>query len=398
MKFTVSVGVLAGVFLLPFWGEAQHVTIRKTASKENPPLFIADIKAPDTVRKKLRNTLRRCNWFNLVPAKSDARYVLQASYAGSGSSVLRMQVSSEGQVVFKYKEVAPRSTVDQVVYAAVDSLIERIFDNPGPCDSRIAFVLGQGDRKEIFTCNFDGSDIRQITRNGTISTEPAWGPNGENLAYTLYNRHRTAVVLADVKRGRQRRITCFRGLNSGASIAPGNNQIAICLSLENQVDLYIVAMDGEPEKRLTKNNAVESSPSWSPDGRRLVYVSDRAGRPRLYIRSLGGGKARRLLSEYAEQVSPDWSSVSGKICFSTRKDGRYLVAVTDPEDRSGKMRVITKEAGDWESPSWAPDGRHVICVHSLGSKRRLVMVDTRTGRAIPVLRKNSLSLPSWAAR
>ena len=391
MKRLFSLAAL--IAALPSFG--QEVTVRKAASDLNPPLYIADVKAPGPIQTQLRSTLRRSNWFKIVKTPSKARYVLRASYARTTAAVVKMRLSAGDGQVLSFKEIGRGADADRVVYAAVDTLIEKLFDNPGPCNSRIAFVLGQKGRKEIFTCNFDGTAPRQLTRNGTISTEPAWGPHGEQLVYTLYNRNRTAIILVDTKRRRQRHIAGFRGLNSGASIAPGGGRIALCLSLNDQVDLYSVSMTGEPEKRLTNGPAVESSACWNPNGRRLCYVSDRAGRPHLYLRALGGGRSTRLVTDNAEQVSPDWSSISGKICFSTRKGGRYVIAVTDPGAPGDKAKVVTSGQGDWESPSWAPDGRHVVCIHTYAGRRRLVMVDTLSGRVIPILQKQNISLPSW---
>ena len=59
-------------------------------------------------------------------------------------------------------------------------------------------------------------------------------------------------------------------------------------------------------------------------------------------------------------------------------------------------KVVTNAAGNWESPAWAPDGRHVVCARRLQKGRELYMVDTWHGRLIPITRGGDHSLPSWS--
>ena len=64
---------------------------------------------------------------------------------------------------------------------------------------------------------------------------------------------------------------------------------------------------------------------------------------------------------------------------------------------SRKRTIVTNAAGDWESPSWGPDGRHVVCSRFLNGRRELYMVDTRHGKLRPITQNGNHSLPSWSA-
>ena len=386
---------LAGCLLLfavsSVWGQ---VTVRKQAREggENPGLWIAEVRAPAVVRDVLVSTLRRCDWFRIVNSRSEARYLLRAEHVAGSPEAFEVQVTrGDGTPVVSFRQRTRSDEKNWLAYKTVDTLIERIFDNPGLCATKIAFAAGKGAYKEILSCNFDGTGTDQLTRNRTISTEPSWGPGAATMVYTVYGTNYTDVVLMDITAGRQRRLSSFPGLNAGADLSPNGRWTAL-------VELYLLRTRDGSVRRLTNDTAVESSPCWSPDGSALCFVSDRAGRPRLYIQSVGGGTARPLLSSTAETVSPDWSPVSDRICFSTRRGNQYVVGVVDMNDSSREVKILTRAAGDWEAPSWAPDGRHLVCSRTQNGRRELYMVDSWHGRMLPITKPGNFYLPNWSDR
>lgn len=392
------------VFIAGFAGTASSVdgadiTVSKSATETNPPLYIKSLDMPGEAESLMHATLRRCGWFKLVTSDTDGAFVLTASHKDAERQQLKVEVRQDGERIAAFTVKARSENLRRLVYRAVDTVIEKIFDTPGPCDSRIAFVAGKEGRKEIFTCNFDGSEVKQLTYNGTISTEPGWSHDGRYLVYTFYDGDRTKTVLIDMKGGRQRVISAYRGLNSGAAFSPDNKNLTLSLSRGGDVDIYLKPRQGNQLKKLTSGSATEASPCWSPDGKAICFVSDRAGNPRLYKIPASGGNARRILTGTAEEVSPDWSPETNQIVYSTRREGRYRIAVADMNDDNPRGSIVpTPEGRDWESPSWAPDGRHVVCTRSGNGRSDLYIVDTLTGNATSVLQGAKVSLPAWTSR
>lgn len=375
-----------------------RITVRKKAGDANPVLALEHFSGPAEVRAILLRTLRAADWFTVTTDGRAAAYRLRARFRSSPVPHLDLQIAGNGEQGRIRVRGRSGGEVRHLIHRSVDQLIQRIFDRPGPCEARLAFTIRKEGRREIFVSDFDGSHARRFTHNGSISTEPAWGRGGRFLAYTLYRRDRTEVILVDVAGGRQRRLTGFPGLNSAPDLSPDGQRMALCMSRDRRMDLYVMRLSDRAITRLTRDEAVESSPCWSPDGRAICYVSDRRGRPQLYVRDLTTGKSRRLLANPSEAVSPDWSSVSNRICFATRRRGHYVLAMIDPDAPGSQATVFMDRPGDWESPSWAPDGRHVICTHASGNGRELCIVDSRHGTVIPLTRPADLSLPAWSGR
>jgi len=374
--------------------QGDDITITKGARSQDPTLYIASVSAPVDLEKLIRNTIRRCGWFDVVSDRSKADYVVECQYTAGPPTALQVRADARSGTGAHFRQASGSQDTSRLVYLAVDRLIYSIAGNKGICASKIAFAVGTRGAKEIFTCNFDGTGAKRITHNQTISTEPSWGPRAATMVYTLYDNTTTSVALVDMVHERQRRLSKFPGLNAGGDLSPDGRFAALSLSRDRRVELYILELGTGRLRRLTNDEAVESSPCWSPNGREICYVSDRLGKPQLYIISVAGGRARRVLSEPVEAVSPDWSSVSNKICFSLRMGRAYGLAVVDAK---GEGRVdLTNAAGDWESPSWAPDGRHIICSRRLQGKRGLYMVDSWHKRLQPVTTAGDHSLPSWS--
>ncbi len=389
----VAFGWLATVGAQPV-----EVVVRKPGVQENPTLRLESFSGPEEIGRLLNQTLRRCGWFRVVES-GDADYRVRAVWSGDGErGRLRLGVADADQPILDFATERPRPP-RAAVYEATDTLLKRLFEVPGIASARIALVIGEGRSKDIYTINFDGSEPRRITNNNSISTEPSWGGRGtELLYYTYYEPMRMSVMSVDLRQARQRRVARFNGLNSGARVSPDQRSLALCLSQDGAVDLYLMDLQSREKRRLTRDPAVSSSPTWSPDGQNLCYVSDRAGRPHLYLIPARGGQSSRLLRAFEEAVEPDWSRVSSQIAFSTRLGGGYAIAVVDMNPgEQRERRIVAQGGGDWESPSWAPDGRHLVCVRRRGRQRQLVMVDTWLGTVTEITRPGHFELPDWSA-
>ena len=361
----------------------------------NPTLGITSFSGDASARGILETMLVRCDWFQVVKDSSADRaqarldvtasanaYLVQARISGAQERIVRVNASGSD-----WHDAAAK---------AVDSLLAELFGVPALCTRPIAYVMTDASgKKEIFTIRVDGSGQKRLTHNNALSTEPAWGHSGA-LVYTLNQNNALKIVLVDMKNNRQRTISSSRGLNASAALSRDGRYVALPLSLGKQVDLYLLDLKEGRRTRLTQDRDVESSPVFSPDGAQICFVSDRTGRPQLYLISTSGGDARRLTKGASECVSPDWSPKSNKLCYSTRVKGQYVVAVLDPANPQGGHEIVTDAAGNWEAPSWAPDGRHIVCTRSTGGKQDLYMVDTLFHTFQPLTRGARLSLPAWA--
>ena len=93
---------------------------------------------------------------------------------------------------------------------------------------------------EIWVMNSDGSNKRQITRNGKANFAPYFFPDGKRIIF--------ASNMDDPK---------------------GRN-----------FDLYVINVNGSGLERITDNDTFDGFPMFSPDGKRLVFASNRNAKTR----------------------------------------------------------------------------------------------------------------------
>jgi TolB protein len=359
--------------------EATTITVRKgdTISVALQSLGGSDGPA---VTKVLQNDLDLSGWFSLTPPER-ATYIISGSASGG---------ALQGEVKDQRGSVVLQKTYSGGARAAAhqfsDDIVETVAGQKGIAGSKIAFVANRSGRKEIYTADYDGANVRQLTRDSSISVAPSLAPDGSKLAYTGYQSGYADIYLIDLGSGARNRIVKFPGTNSGAAFSPDGGQIACTLSKDGNPELYVIGAGGDGGRRLTRTRGVESSPTWSPDGSQIIYSSDERGGPQLFKIGAGGGSGQLISTGYAYCTEPSWSPDGRKVAFTVRTGG-FSIAVKDLQSGA------TSQIASGEDPAWGADSRHLV--FSSGSSINLL--DVQTGRSVPIVTGlGKVSEPTWS--
>ena len=392
-------GVFLGCFCLfsALTLSGRMITVSKS-TRLNPTIKV-EVSGDAALAKDLPHFFRFCGWFDPAAPGSVANYTVRASRSTDGVSVFVYQGNDTNYTAgWRFSS---NSNTRELAKVIVDKVIEYLFKDlkvKGFCHSRIAFcaqtALGV---RNIYFCDIDGQNVTPVTAYPTLNVEPSWAPDGKTIFFSKYGRSGIEIIETTIATPRRsRRISSFRGINTGAAVSPDGKYMAVILSPDHNVDLYVLGLKQRYRKRLTKGKAVEASPCWSPDGKKLAFVSDQRGNPRVFIINADGSGLTMLPSVGRDAVTPAWSA-DNKIAYVARPKGsaNYVLAVYDMNTKENK--VVTKGGGSWESPGWAADNRQVICKRTVDGKSSLWVVDTRSGRERELLRTGSeLFDPAWS--
>ncbi|MBI2439849.1 MAG: PD40 domain-containing protein [Lentisphaerae bacterium] len=354
--------------------------------------------APAVFRQTLVEDLRRSGWFNLVGGtRAEFALLGAAELSGANLEVLceAYNVAERAKLLDKTYKAAEREA-RALAHQVADDIVLKLKGREGMAAKRILLIGNRTGKKEVYLCDADGHNLRQLTRDNTISLAPKWSPDGKEFVYTSFRSRFPDVYLVNLASGNRKCLADYPGLNIGAAFAPDGRAVALVLSKDGNPDLYVKDLRRGRLTRLTSTaRAAEASPAWSPDGQQIAFVSDRSGTPQLYVMDRAGGDPRRLTSQGSQNVDPDWGA-NGYIAYCSYI-GSYQIFVMNPATLEFKQ--VTREDANYEDPSWAPDGRHVVCTRTVGYRSQIFIIDTLSGSLIPLLAESERGdwmAPAWS--
>ena len=250
--------------------------------------------------------------------------------------------------------------------------------------------------KEVYFADYDGANSRRVTISRTLNNNPAWSPDGRAIAYTAWRPYMD-VLVSHIYQGR---------LDSPAAgnpnvqnwlpaWSPDGAQLTFTSNRDGQPELYAINADGSGLRRLTNHPGIDTSPTWSPQGHQLAFVSDRTGSPQLYVVGADGTGLRRLTFE-SHCDRPTWSPAPyNEIAYSSQTGPGHDIKVLDLA--TNEVRQLTFGLGTNESPSYAPNGRHLAFTSTRGSGNKQIWVIGRDGRGLRrITSVGNNEMPSWS--
>jgi len=277
-----------------------------------------------------------------------------------------------GREILGKRLLGDRRHYRQTMHRIGNDLIKLLTGGEGMFLTKIAFVGDATGHKEIYTCSFDGKDVKQLTFDKEMALFPNFSKDGSKLIYNSYKDKEGILVMRDMKSGRVSTVSARKGLNLGGAWSPDGGSIALTYSHEGEQALYRIDLQGSNPVRLTEHYGINVSPTFSPDGDRLAFVSNRSGSPQIYILDLKNGTEERITYEGGYNTSPDWSS-TGRIAYVSMNDGSFDIYTINP-DGSGSKR-LTSGQNDNEDPSWSPDGRYIVFSSNRTGSHHLYLMD-----------------------
>ena len=376
MKKVLFLLTAAILFAAGFPAFAQNsasggIVVTADSKNANPTLVFSGSLSDQALNAKILSDFRNCGWFTVLSSGKAAYHI---SAKGSLQN-FTVTISNSAGVEINSFRISDSKDVDAAAHTAVDTILNRLFGIPGICRSKIVFsAYTNAKDREIFICDFDGSNIKQLTKYNTLCLQPVWAADGKSFVYIHYNSASTTLMQYNMEMGLSRRLA----RSAGGAISPDGKTLA----WTDNVDLFTRPVEGGTPRRITSGKPADTSPRWSPDGKKLCFVSDmKGGRPLLYmIDPVAGGKPVEISGLVgSERTAPSWSA-DNKLAYCARIGRNYelRVAKLSADGKSAAMETLGvpgKDTFPGEDPSWAPVNRHV----TLAVGNEIYVIDTRLG-------------------
>ena len=327
-------------------------------------------------------------------------------------SSLRVQVrvmSVERKVsVFGKQYSCSLRSLRLCAHTIADELHKERFGLDGVARTKLAFISDRaGERlkgtievravKEVYTSDYDGEGATRVTTRGSLNVAPSWSPDGRAIVFQSYPTGFADIYIqrlfeVQVQPARPARGS-ERAQNLLPSWSPDGSRIAFQSNRDGAYDIYTVKPDGSDLRRLTSDRAWDGSPTWSPNGSQIAFTSDRGGSNQIYFMSADGGPATKLTDEPRKADRPTWALDYIAYSAEVPGDGVQLKKVV-----IGTRQVVqlTTGGGRNESPTVAPNGRHIAFVTTRWGKEQIAIMDADGQNIRQITNSGNNRYPAWS--
>ena len=195
----------------------------------------------------------------------------------------------------------------------------------------VAYAIERDDACDVAVVPLDGSAWPVQISHADYAWDPAWSPDGSQLAWHEWDLPNMPWDASRV--------------------------VVQCLHGDDEGNVHVIGGDA----------VAASQPRFSPDGTRLAYVSDAGGWPALWVSDADGTNASQVLAEQHEHAEPAWgpgqrsyawSPDGTELAWCRNEDGFGRLVIAAPGRRSA--RELSK--GWHRGLSWGERG--IACIRS----------------------------------
>jgi len=189
-----------------------------------------------------------------------------------------------------------------------------------PDGRQVAYIL-IGPKNSMHVMNLDGSGDRVLTPRAQSPIHPEWTPDGRSILYCTDDdlhppqKNAAEIYRIDVASGRIETVISG-GVNTYPVPSSDGTKIAFRKMLDTNSEVFVANSDGSGIRNLTNNPAFEGWPAWSPDGKRIAFAGNRNGVYQMFVMNSDGSDVRLVANTEGRATAPKWSPDGKSIYFT----------------------------------------------------------------------------------
>jgi len=160
------------------------------------------------------------------------------------------------------------------------------------------FDYGFGEIARIGKWDIESNRVTYISEENVLAYVPRVSPNGELIAYGVWENDKLHLCVMDTEGTNRRRLTYDKYVGPQYRFSPDSKNIVFPAEREDGLEaIYKIGVDGSNETRLTFNQSRDVDPVYSPDGRFIAFLSFAPNTREIFIMNSDGTELKRLTPE-----------------------------------------------------------------------------------------------------
>jgi Tol biopolymer transport system component/DNA-binding winged helix-turn-helix (wHTH) protein len=307
--------------------DSKTLALVRSASIASADIYLLKSNESEPKRITFDNTsIRGLSW------TSDGKEIVFASRRG-GSNYNLWKVSTSDGVLERL------TTNERDVYSPkISNQGNRLSYTQSMSDPNIwQFDLGNSRGSE--------SQSHRVIASTLEENGPQYSPDGKRIVFASRRSGTFEIWLCDADGANPRQLTNVGGALTGTPRwSPDSRQIVFDSWLGGTAAIYVINADGGPPRRVTSDGDEDVTPSWSRDGRWIYYGCTRSGSMQIWKVPAEGGSAVQVTREggFEGFESPD-----GQFFYYAK--GRAMPGIWRVPVNGGEETLVTdhRQAGLW---------------------------------------------------
>lgn len=307
------------------------------------------------------------------------------------------------------------------IHKLSDALIKTLFGVEGIANSRVLYSVQVNNptpeskewKAEIWECDWDGNNPKQITYEQNYSITPVFIPahpsfGNDRYLYVNYRNGQPKIYISSTKNKAGKLLLDLRGNQLLPTVAKQRDKMAFISDASGRADLFLQKFDengmleGKPKQLFSYPRSTQASPTFNPDGSQIAFMTDKDGTPRIYMIASTAENNKRpipvlLTKRNKENTCPSWSPDGTKIAYSAKTNGVRQIWIYDVEAKEEQQ--LTSGPGNKENPCWAQDSLHLVFNSTDPDSSELYLVNLNQPDAIKITSgPGKKHYPTWGIK
>jgi TolB protein len=138
-----------------------------------------------------------------------------------------------------------------------------------PDGTKVAMILSKGGSPNVWVCDADGSNLKQLTATPEDESSPCWSPDGQWICFATKIHERRVLAKVPAAGGAMQRIPTPGVANpTEPDWSPDGKWIAFTSQM-SEFGICVMPADGSAPPTVL---VAGEHPSWSPNSRALIFV------------------------------------------------------------------------------------------------------------------------------